>query len=85
MNKLPEDIEYIIYEYRHQMGFNNVMDELKCCFAHCGWCGDRQRMWTECDCWHMEQDREHQRKQHIRACIYRGIYYIIYGKNGWSY
>ena len=29
MNSLPEEIEYIIYKYKHQLDFKDVMKELK--------------------------------------------------------
>jgi hypothetical protein len=30
MNTLPEVIEDIIYKYKHQLEFKDVMDELRC-------------------------------------------------------
>ena len=50
MNSLPEDIQDTIYKYKHQMEFENVMCELKCTVCYCGFCGDRQWMWTTCNC-----------------------------------
>ena len=29
MNSLPEEIEYIIYKYKHQLEYKHVIDELK--------------------------------------------------------
>ena len=29
MNSLPEEIEYIIYKYKHQLDFKDVMKEFK--------------------------------------------------------
>ena len=47
MNTLPEDIQDIIYKYKHQMEFKDVMEQLKCsgCVCYCG-------RWTltTCDC-----------------------------------
>ena len=36
MNTLPEDIKDTIYKYKHQIEFNNVINELTdfVCFAH---------------------------------------------------
>ena len=36
MNTLPEDIKETIYKYKHQIEFNNVINELTdfVCFAH---------------------------------------------------
>ena len=29
MNQLPIELQYKIYEYKHNIGFNDVMNELK--------------------------------------------------------
>ena len=51
MDILPDDIQDTIYKYKHQMEYRNVMEELKVSVCYCGWCGDKQWIWTDCDCW----------------------------------
>ncbi len=50
MNTLPEDIQDTIYKYKHQLGFKNAMDQMKCNVCYCGFCCDGQRTWTICSC-----------------------------------
>ena len=35
MNSLPEEIEYIIYKYKHQLDFKDVMKEFKKLTSRC--------------------------------------------------
>ena len=51
MDILPDDIQDTIYKYKHQMEYRNVMEHLKVSVCYCGWCGQRQWTWTDCDCW----------------------------------
>ena len=50
MDILPDDIQDTIYKYKHQMEYRNVMEHLKVSVCYCGWCGQRQWTWTDCDC-----------------------------------
>ena len=50
MDILPDDIQDTIYKYKHQMEYRNVMEHLKVSVCYCGWCGQRQWTWIDCDC-----------------------------------
>ena len=57
MDILPDDIQDTIYKYKHQMEYRNVMEHLKVSVCYCGWCGDKQWIWTDCDCWQARKQR----------------------------
>ena len=58
MNTLPEDIQDTIYKYKHQIEFNNVLEQLMCGVCYCGWCGARQWTWTDCCCMNKRDYRD---------------------------
>ena len=57
MDNLPKEIITKIYEYKHEMEYLNVMNQLKVGVCYCGWCGQRQWTWTDCDCWQSRKQR----------------------------
>jgi len=55
MNKLPEEIQCVIFRYKHQLEFTNVLKQLvryhnepKIYF--CSRCCEFYPMWMKCDC-----------------------------------
>ena len=51
MDSLPEDIQHLIYKYKHQLEFFIVLDELNTgVFYYCGWCGKGHRLSRQCQC-----------------------------------
>jgi hypothetical protein len=51
MESLPEDIQHLIYKYKHQLEFFTVLDQLTdhVCFE-CKWCGQGLRFLNRCTC-----------------------------------
>ena len=58
MNTLPDNIQDTIYKYKHQIEFNNVLEQLMCGVCYCGWCGARQWTWTDCCCMNKKDYRD---------------------------
>ena len=58
MDILPDDIQDTIYKYKHQMEYRNVMEHLKVSVCYCGWCGNKQWIWEDCDCGGLDEWNE---------------------------
>ena len=51
MNNLPEDIQYVIYKYKHNLEYMDVLEELcaDVCYF-CGGCGQGYGFYKRCQC-----------------------------------
>ena len=52
MNNLPEEIQHIIYEYKHQLEFIDVLDSILCndVIYFCEECGQAVGFKRKCEC-----------------------------------
>ncbi len=55
MNKLPEEIQCVVYRYKHQLEFTDVLSELiqyhnKPKIYFCSGCCEFYPMWMKCTC-----------------------------------
>ena len=51
MNNLPEDIEHVIYKYKHNLEFVDVLEELcSDVFYFCEDCGQAIGFYRKCEC-----------------------------------
>ena len=51
MESLPEDVQYTIYMYKHQLEFNDVLDEMTMFLCtKCKLCGQWLKLLERCKC-----------------------------------